>query len=171
MPIKQIIHYSSYLTLSSPLSLLFPLPVILCLSLSIFSSLSLSYQSHHLGENGWAITAGHGPHVPDVHQLQVLHPQAPRLHKVWHQPHFDFNLILSLTCTSKKIIIRQIMNFVLYSFGPKNVIIPSVFWGFVRVLIPQKSAYGGEKRRTPTRFLSHHIWFMVRIFLLKHCMI
>ena len=75
---------------------------------------------------------------------------------------FDINLILililfCLTCTSNKIIVRQIMNFVLYSFGPKNVIIPSVFCGFVRVLIPQKSAYGGEKRRTPTRFLSHHI--------------
>ena len=73
---------------------------------------------------------------------------------------FDINVILisiCLTCTSNKIIVRQIMNFVLYSFGPKNVIIPSVFWGFVRVLIPQKSAYGGEKRRTPARFLSHHI--------------
>ena len=57
--------------------------------------LSFSYQINPLGENGWAVTAGHGPHVPDVHQLQVLHPQAPRLHKVWHQPHFDVNLILS----------------------------------------------------------------------------
>ena len=90
MHIIQIIHYPLYLTLLShlsfSLSLSLPLPVILCLSLSISSSfslsLSLSYQSHPLGANGWAITAGHGPHVPDVHQLQVLHPQAPRLHKV-----------------------------------------------------------------------------------------
>ena len=35
-------------------------------------------------------------------------------------------------CTSNKINVRQIMNFVLYSFGPKNVIIPSVFLGFCK---------------------------------------
>ena len=50
---------------------------------------------------------------------------------------FNINLILMsilfcLTCTSNRIIVRQIMNCVLYSFGPKNVIIPSVFWRFCK---------------------------------------